>query len=476
MKKLFSLVLALAAITTMTFAATAVQQDCGKRVRISATPDEGYKFVMWEEDGDTNPEREVTVSEDATFTAVFAKIKVTIPAGNLPDSVDIEGTHEDGDYEYWDELTIKAKDDYDCKKFVGWSDQSTTDKERTFIVGKDDLANFQPKYEDIYYTIRFFEEDGTTQIGTDLEVLCGATPTEPTTEPTKQGGEEGHTYEFTGWNVVPAAKDSNYVAKFADTMTKYPFDGDSFDENVDVEDENGNEPNGEYDYGKQFTITAKDNYECKKFKNWRDGYQGLSREFTVGTDDPTNDKFVPVYEDFYYTIIFYDDDKATVIDTKSVKCGDMPTAPTDPTKAEDAEHTYTFKDWGATIVVASKDTEYVAVYEAHDRVYTIPGSDLPDENVDVEGDHENGEYNYGDQIKFTPQDIECDEFIGWVDDTDNTPHKENPRIFTVGVDDPSILQYFVPQYQAIKYTITTAVKLGDDSQTHGTVSAEVVNE
>lgn len=470
MKKLFSLVLALAAITTMAFAATEVQQDCGKLVRITATPETGYEFVEWEETGWTNPDTIITVSANATFTAVFAKRKFTIPAEELPGDVDIDGTNPDGKYEYGDELTFKPKAP-NCQKFVSWSDQTTANP-RTFVVGVDDLAYFQPVYEDIYYTIRFFQEDGTTQIGQDQTVLCGATPTEPTTEPTKTGDAE-HTYVFKGWDVKPAAKDTDYIAQFADTKTKYPFDGDSFDENVEAKDEDGNVPNGDYEYGKQFTITAKD-LDCKTFMGWNDQTpaEQKTRTFIVGQNNEAS--FVPVYADNYYYIRFFDDDKATEIATLSVKCGTMPTPPANPTKAEDAEHTYTFKDWGATIVVASKDTEYVAVYEAHDRVYTIPGSDLPDENVDVEGDHENGEYNYGDQIKFTPQDIECDEFIGWVDDTDNTPHKENPRIFTVGVDDPSILQYFVPQYQAIKYTITTTVKVGDDSQTHGTVSAEIV--
>lgn len=473
MKKLFSLVLAFVAITTMAFAATEDHQlDCGKTVKITATPETGYEFVEWEEDGNKDNPRIVTVSANATFTAVFAKKKITIPAGDLPDpdDVDTDGTKPDGVYEYGDVLKFTPKDK-ECLEFSEWFDHNT-DNPRTYTVGVDDpsiLQQIVPQYADIYYTIRFFDEDKTNVLKTE-NVKCGTTPTAPA-DPTKQGDAE-HTYVFKGWNVVAATKDSDYVAKFADTKTKYTFDDNSFNENVEVKDEDGNEPNREYEFGDTFTVTAKD-IDCKTFIGWSDQTpaEQKTRTFIVGQNDEAN--FVPVYADIYYTIKFLNWDNS-LIEEQNVKCGVMPTAPTNPTREHDAEHTYTFKGWNTEIVKASQDAQYVAQYDQDDRIYTIPGSDLPDENVDVDGDHENGEYNYGDEIKFTPKDIECEEFTGWADDTETDPHKENPRIFTVGVDNPSILQNFVPQYKAIKYTITTAVKPGDDSQTHGTVSAEVV--
>ena len=52
----------------------------GKTVTIKATPDIGYRFVKWAEDGNTNASRTVTVSGNATYTAVFEKITYAITA------------------------------------------------------------------------------------------------------------------------------------------------------------------------------------------------------------------------------------------------------------------------------------------------------------------------------------------------------------------------------------------------------------
>ena len=74
MKKIFSLVLGLTAMTTMSFAAVQQAQetvDCSTVKTITATPKAGYHFVQWNDDVTTNP-REVTVSANITYTATFA--------------------------------------------------------------------------------------------------------------------------------------------------------------------------------------------------------------------------------------------------------------------------------------------------------------------------------------------------------------------------------------------------------------------
>lgn len=50
----------------------------GATVTIKATPDIGYRFVKWAEDGNTSASRTVTVSGNATYTAVFEAIIYTI--------------------------------------------------------------------------------------------------------------------------------------------------------------------------------------------------------------------------------------------------------------------------------------------------------------------------------------------------------------------------------------------------------------
>ena len=55
--------------------------DAGTKVSVEATPNEGYKFVVWD-DGDSFPTREVTMNEDMTLTATFAPVENTAEGGD----------------------------------------------------------------------------------------------------------------------------------------------------------------------------------------------------------------------------------------------------------------------------------------------------------------------------------------------------------------------------------------------------------
>ena len=62
--------------------------DAGTRVSVEATPNEGYKFLEWD-DGDNYPTRSVQVNEDMTLTAKFAPVQKT-------DEGDDQNTDEGG--------------------------------------------------------------------------------------------------------------------------------------------------------------------------------------------------------------------------------------------------------------------------------------------------------------------------------------------------------------------------------------------
>ena len=55
--------------------------DAGTKVSVEAHPNEGYKFVVWD-DGDSFPTREVTMNEDMTLTATFAPVENTAEGGD----------------------------------------------------------------------------------------------------------------------------------------------------------------------------------------------------------------------------------------------------------------------------------------------------------------------------------------------------------------------------------------------------------
>ena len=85
MKKIFSLVLATLATTTMAFATVQQVSDnvqCGTTKNLRATPKTGYHFVNWKANdvivSTANPWNNVEVTADVTYTATFAPNEHTL--------------------------------------------------------------------------------------------------------------------------------------------------------------------------------------------------------------------------------------------------------------------------------------------------------------------------------------------------------------------------------------------------------------
>ena len=102
----------------------------GEEVEIKAVPDEGYKFVSWN-DGNTDNPRTVIVKSDKTYSAEFAPMTYTI-------TIDAENgtvTGFTGDFASGDTATLTAIA-ADGFRFVCWSD-STTDNPRIVTITAD---------------------------------------------------------------------------------------------------------------------------------------------------------------------------------------------------------------------------------------------------------------------------------------------------------------------------------------------------
>ena len=102
----------------------------GEEVEIKAVPDEGYKFVSWN-DGNTDNPRTVIVKSDKTYSAEFAPMTYTI-------TIDAENgtvTGFTGDFASGDTATLTAIA-ADGFRFVCWSD-STTDNPHIVTITAD---------------------------------------------------------------------------------------------------------------------------------------------------------------------------------------------------------------------------------------------------------------------------------------------------------------------------------------------------
>lgn len=92
-------------------------------VTLKATPAQGYVFSSWS-DGVATEERQITVTNDATYSAIFVLSKVTVTARANSDGGTVTGS---GEYTYGTTVTLTAtpKEGY---VFTCWNDGNTSAK------------------------------------------------------------------------------------------------------------------------------------------------------------------------------------------------------------------------------------------------------------------------------------------------------------------------------------------------------------
>ena len=117
-------------------------------INISATPNEGYRFVRWS-DGDENQSRDFWVEKDIKLTAHFELIKYIVDI-YAHDGGNVVGADEK-EYPYGTQLTFEAVP-APGYEFIKWSDDNT-DNPRTIIV-EEDINGLYPIFElkDVVFT------------------------------------------------------------------------------------------------------------------------------------------------------------------------------------------------------------------------------------------------------------------------------------------------------------------------------------
>ena len=130
----------------------------GTEVTITATPDEGYRFLGWS-DGNTEESITITLSEDTSIEAVFELIPVyTVTVTSTEGgSVSTEG----GEYEEGSEVTITATPD-EGYRFIGWSNSST---EESITITLSEDTTLEALFEIIKYTVNINNTVGGTTEG-----------------------------------------------------------------------------------------------------------------------------------------------------------------------------------------------------------------------------------------------------------------------------------------------------------------------
>ncbi len=388
--------------------------DYGTEIQISATANEHYHFVQWN-DGDTDNPRTITVTEDATYTASFAINQHTITVESNSEAM---GTvSESGTYDYGTEIQISATAS-EHYHFVQWND-GNDDNPRTITVTED--ATYTAEFAIDHFTVTVLANNdemgivsggGTYDYGTEIQISATAS----------------EHYLFVQWNdgnddnprTVIVTEDITYTATFGAWRTVTVASTNETEGTV--------EGTGEYVEGTTIQITAIPN-EHYHFVHWIDE-ENPTRDFN--TDNP---RTITVTGNMTYTAVFAIDQHTITVESADEAMGTVSESNTYDYGAEiqisatAAEH-YHFVQWSdgntdnpRTITVTG-DATYIATFAPNN--YTIVVSSL---NEDWGTVSEGGTFPYGTEIQISATPRENYAFVAWTDG--NT---DNPRTITVVAD------------------------------------------
>ena len=325
---------------------SALYQD---QVTISAIPADCYRFDKWN-DGNTDNPRIVTVTENKTYIAYFAKATYTITKivneeqGGIYDQIGGYGPTEVECQESVKLMPIPTEGYH----FAGWTD-GVHGNPRTVIITQD--TTFGAEFAKNIYTISTgipYYQDGWGTITGGGEYEHGSTAV-ITAVP-------NYGYHFKYWNddntenprTITATENTYFSAYFAKNTYSITVEYDTEQGTVKYP--------SEAEYLKNVNLYATPNTGYR-FVQWNDGETRNSRSVVI-TQDTT---FTAEFEPIKYTITFQNDD-GSIIDQVEMAYGTMPTH-ADPVKPSNGIYSYTFTGWVPALASVTGNAVYTAQYK-----------------------------------------------------------------------------------------------------------------
>jgi predicted outer membrane repeat protein len=299
-----------------------------------------------------------SVTGDQTYTATYSNTtnEYTIKFVNEDGTVLQSGKVPYGETpSYTGETPTKEADAQYTYAFAGWDSEITT------VTGdKTYTATYSNKTNE--YTIKFVNEDGT--VLQSSKVPYGEMPSYTGETPVKEADAQ-YTYTFAGWSpeITSVTGDKTYTATYSSTVNQYTVKFVDYDGTTVLMEE------ALYDYGTPASEIA------KPADPTREADAEYNYTFTGWTPEIADVTGNVVYTAVYssgkqsYTVIWQQDDGAE-IDRTTVEYGETPVH-ADPTKAADAQFTYTFSGWSPEISPVTGEATYKATYSTTVNEYTV---------------------------------------------------------------------------------------------------------
>ena len=398
----------------------------GDTLNVAAIANVNHHFVKWS-DGETNPTRTITVTDNVTLTAEFAINVYTITVST--ENGIVTGA---GEYNHGTEVTLTATPNTGYH-FVKWSD-GVTDATRTITV--TDNITLTAEFAINVYTVTLTAENGIVtgagEYNHSAEVILTATPNTG--------------YHFVKWSDgVTEATRTIIITDNVTLSAEFAINVYS----IAVSAENGVVTGaGEYEHGREVTLTAtpSDGYH---FIQWSDGVTEATRTITVTDNVTLSAEFaINVYS------VAVSAENGVITGAGEYEHG------TEITLTAIANEGYHFVQWSDGVTEATRTitvTDNVTLSaEFAINVYTVT---LTTENGVVTGA---GEYEHGTEVTLTATPSEGYHFVQWSDGvTDAT------RTITV-TDNITLSAEFAINVYTVTLNAENGVVTGAGEYEHGT--------
>lgn len=380
------------------------EYDYGEVVTIEATPATGFRFVKWS-DNDINPVRSITIGESSiSLTAQFDYINYDVRVNvSDPTMAWIEGAQPV--YHYGDVVTFVAHNrDTNLYKFVGWSDNGSTDTMRTETITGD-----------LDITARFSNRDKWNVFVQSENMSKGTVEGSGSYNNNETAHLVAHSaahYHFLGWS--NGATDSVYdITVTSDTSLIAYFEVDTHKVTLFATQHGTLGGAGWYDYGTQATLTAtpEEHYQLRMWTNADGDSLSNANPYVVTVESDMT--LSAVFELKTYTLTVSGEH------TQVTGGGDY-TALTSATLTAVADDDYTFSHWtkngvyftaeADTTFVVEESAEYVAV-STENAAYTVYVQSANISEGTVNG---NGSYHVGNMATVTATPAEHYHFAYWM--------------------------------------------------------------
>ena len=325
----------------------------GSTPKKAATAQYSYTFAGWSPTVST-------VTGNATYTAQFTETvnKYTVTWENHNGTVLKTDTLNYGDMpSYVGAVPTRASTTQYSYTFAGWSPTvSTVAENMTYTAQFTETVN--------KYTVIWQNFDGA-ELKIDT-IAYGAVPEYRGIAPQK-AGDERYSYKFIGWTptVAEVSSDVTYTAIFERSENIYEIVWKNYDGTALKTDilPYGTLPS----YGNAAPERAKTAQYTYTFTGWTPNITSVTENatYTAQFSEKVNE----------YTVTWRDYD-GTVLKTETLDYGTTPVySDAAPTKAGNAQYTYTFTGWTPNITSVTENATYTAQFSEKVNEYTVTWKD-----------------------------------------------------------------------------------------------------